>query len=201
MTAPDDAEQLAVLIAEREIRAVLARYCRGIDRVDLELVRSCYHPDAADDHGRYQGDVDGFIEWVGPTLRRFERTMHVLGTCGIEVRGNVAAVETYAVAYHRGVNPAGILADHIVGLRYLDRFERRDRPERLDVSERRDRTERLDLPERRASATAAATWLIARRTCALEWRRDDPVIGSGAFPPDYTLGRRGPDDLVYSLFD
>jgi len=34
------------LVDERDIRNVLTRYCRGIDRIDMELVRSCYHPDA-----------------------------------------------------------------------------------------------------------------------------------------------------------
>jgi hypothetical protein len=153
-------------------------YCRGIDRLDLELVRGCYHSDATDDHGRYRGNVDGLIAWLAPTLARFDRTMHFLGTCNIEIRGDVAAVETYAVAYHRGTNPAGQLADHIVGLRYLDRFERRA-----------------------AKPGDHATWRIARRACALEWRRDDPVIGSREFPADYTMGSRGPDDLVYSLFE
>jgi hypothetical protein len=172
------ADEIDVLLAEREIRAVLARYCRGIDRVDLDLVRSCYHADATDDHGRYQGDVDGFIVWVGPVLARWQRTMHFLGTCGIDVRGDAAAVETYAVAHHRGVNPQGVLADHIIGLRYLDRFERRTSG---------------------AEPHAEPRWLIADRTCALEWRRDDPVFGSGEFPAGYTLGARGPEDLVYRL--
>ncbi len=175
MTGP---EGVSILLAEREIRSVLALYCRGIDRVDLELVRACFHPDATDDHGRYQGGVDGLIDWLAPTLARFDRTMHFLGTCNIEVRGDVAAVETYAVAYHRGTNPAGLLADHVIGLRYLDRFERRA-----------------------AAPGDAAAWRIAQRTCALEWRRDDPVVGSGEFPTGYTMGTRGPDDLVYSLFD
>jgi hypothetical protein len=42
--------EIALLAAEREIRAALARYCRGIDRMEAELVRSVYHPDAHDDH-------------------------------------------------------------------------------------------------------------------------------------------------------
>ncbi len=172
-----ESSDVAVLLADREIRSVLARYCRGIDRVDLGLVRTCYHPDATDDHGRYRGNVDGLIEWLAPTLARFDRTMHFLGTCNIEVRDDVAAVETYAVAYHRGTNATGQLADHVVGLRYLDRFERR------------------------TGSPGDPTWRIARRTCAIEWRRDDPVVGSGEFPAGFTMGRRGPDDLVYSLFD
>lgn len=167
-------DDLRCLVAEREIRAVLARYCRGIDRLDLDLVRSCYHPDATDDHGRYRGGVDGFIDWVIQPLSRFERTMHFLGTSNIEFApgsAEAAVSETYAVAYHRGTRPDGVLADHIVGLRYLDRFEWR----------------------------AGAGWRIAERICALEWRRDDPVAGPGDFPTAYTMGERGAVDPLYRL--
>lgn len=35
--------------------------------MDLDLIRSCYHPDAIDDHGDYVGGVDGFIEYARET--------------------------------------------------------------------------------------------------------------------------------------
>ena len=53
------------LIDREQIRDVIYRYARGVDRRDYELVRSCYHPNATDDHGSYKGDVDGFITWLG----------------------------------------------------------------------------------------------------------------------------------------
>ena len=31
-------------------------------RRDMDMVRSCYHPDATDAHGHYNGDVEGFIQ-------------------------------------------------------------------------------------------------------------------------------------------
>jgi SnoaL-like domain len=43
--------QLAHLLDESAIRQLLARYSRAIDRRDYELLRSCYHPDAVDEHG------------------------------------------------------------------------------------------------------------------------------------------------------
>ena len=36
---------------DQAIRDVLARYWRGIDRQDPELVLGTYHPGAYDDHG------------------------------------------------------------------------------------------------------------------------------------------------------
>lgn len=38
-----------------EIWQVLMNYCRGVDRLDRELLLSCYHPDATDDHGIFMG--------------------------------------------------------------------------------------------------------------------------------------------------
>ena len=43
--------RLAELGDQQAIRDVLARYWRGIDRGDADLVRSTYHPDARDAHG------------------------------------------------------------------------------------------------------------------------------------------------------
>ena len=85
------------LLADREIRQVLARYCRGIDRLDLGLVRSCYHDDAVDEHGSFTGDPDEYVAWVGKLLARYAMTMHVLATTSIERTGDVALVESYGL--------------------------------------------------------------------------------------------------------
>ena len=42
---PMDPNGLDALVAERAIRDVVMRYCRGIDRRQFELVRDCYHAD------------------------------------------------------------------------------------------------------------------------------------------------------------
>ena len=38
------------LLDEDAIKKVHLRYCRAIDRRDFDLLRTCYHPDAEDDH-------------------------------------------------------------------------------------------------------------------------------------------------------
>ena len=48
----DLAEKVQILLDERDIREVLLRYCRGVDRCDAELISSCYHADAVDEKSR-----------------------------------------------------------------------------------------------------------------------------------------------------
>lgn len=114
--------EIRALIDRQSIHDVLMRYARGIDRRDFDLVASCYHPGATDDHGRFKGSVEAFIPWVTNTLERFDSTMHFLGNVLIDIDGDTADAETYCVAYHR-LRDAD--TDSIAGLRYVDRFERR----------------------------------------------------------------------------
>jgi SnoaL-like domain len=41
--------------ARLDIHDVLARYCRGADRCDAALMQSCFHEDAVDEHGFFNG--------------------------------------------------------------------------------------------------------------------------------------------------
>jgi hypothetical protein len=112
------------LIARAAIQDVLARYARGIDRRDMELVRSCFHPGAVDDHGSYNGPIDGFVEHLATSLDRYAWIMHFLAPPLIELEGELAWTETYCQSLSRlaGEPPR----DRIAWLRYCDRFERRD---------------------------------------------------------------------------
>lgn len=69
-TFSDPMERLA---AESDIRNCLLRYARGVDRLDMELVRACYHPDATDSHGSFSGTVEKFLPWVEFTTREHAR--------------------------------------------------------------------------------------------------------------------------------
>lgn len=146
------------LIDEAEIKALHIRYCRGVDRLDWDLVRSCYHPDGTDDHGSYKGGIEGFIAWASVGLLRFESTTHFTGNQLVEVTGDVAWAEHYAVVFHRraadGDEPA---ADLIANVRYVDRVERRD-----------------------------GVWRIAERIVLADSNRIEPVKGlwlGDGFPP------------------
>lgn len=160
----------------------LVRYCRGVDRRDLALIRSTYHPDAFDDHGSYKGDVEGFLAFVEKEVHaRFRITQHKLGQSLIEIDGDEAWSESYATCHHvmaevmaepvagaaAGVSGAARdVADMVMGIRYLDRFERRN-----------------------------GEWRIARRELRWEWVRTDRLEGLDG---SWTHGRVDSGDAVFA---
>ena len=160
------------LLARQEIADVILRYARGVDRMDWDLVRSCYHPDAYDDHGTFQGGVEAFVEMCGRFLPRFAVTQHFMGNMLIEVEDDLRAAraETYAVAYHRLELDDGSGKDDVFGIRYVDRFENR-----------------------------GGDWLIAHRVVATEWRRVDDVPRGKIRGGVGEWGRRDADDVVYRI--
>jgi hypothetical protein len=168
------------LLDEQSIRKVLARYCRGIDRLDRELVRSCYHPDAIDSHAGFEGTVDEFIAYAWRLLSRFSMTMHFLGSTLVEFaddRRDLATAETYGIAFHR--SEGGRQKDNWAsGFRYVDRFERR-----VDAGG--------ELGE----------WRIARRVVAAEWMQVDSLDLHLPFAEGVQRGRRDPSDPVYHVLD
>ncbi|GIX29798.1 MAG: hypothetical protein KatS3mg124_0270 [Porticoccaceae bacterium] len=92
---PTHSQALRELLDRQAIWQVLQRLARGLDRLDVELVRSCYFDDAVDDHGHYVGDPDGFIAWANETARQFRWTHHALTTHNCELAGDDAYCETY----------------------------------------------------------------------------------------------------------
>jgi hypothetical protein len=161
---------LVELLAKREIEDVILRYCRGIDRLDRDLVRSCYHPDATDEHGSFRGGVEAFLDWSFGLLARYQSTMHLAGNVLIELAGDAAAAETYGIAFHRGASDEPRL-NLITGFRLLDRFERR----------------------------AGGPWRIAARVAVTEWSRVDDAAGRWPVPAELRSGRRDRSDALYPL--
>jgi ketosteroid isomerase-like protein len=162
--------QLQELLDERQIRAVIYRYCRGIDRCQYEDVRSCYHPEATDHHGDFYGTVDEFVAHVAAVLPTFESTMHFVGNLAIEVKGDTARSEAYTLALARlSASDDQPARDNIVALRYVDDFERR-----------------------------GDEWRIIRRVCAYEWTRTDPVASGWSLPENFLRGRRDANDVVFT---
>lgn len=119
-------DTVRLLADKQEIREVVMRYCRGVDRLDFDLVRSAYHHDGVDHHTGFDGALDEYIAWVEPKLRGFEGTTHIVGNHLAEVRGEVAVSETYGTAVHWGQPASDPRRNFTSGFRYVDHMARRD---------------------------------------------------------------------------
>jgi len=97
-------------------------YARGVDRRDWALVRSCFHDDAVIEGSRMTGRVDTYLSDLEPAVARYAATMHFMGNQLVDVEGDTGRCETYAVAYHWAVLPAGTADDAnlVMAVRYLD---------------------------------------------------------------------------------
>jgi hypothetical protein len=164
-------ERIARLLDRQEIERVIHRYCRGIDRRDLALVRDCYHDDATDHHGSFFGNADEYVAWVDKLLARYRFTTHALNQISIEFGSarDQAAVETYGISVHRG-DPAKPHQNLATAFRYLDRFERR-----------------------------GAAWKIASRVAIGEWSLRLPAEAWWDIPETHVASRRDASDPVYVL--
>ncbi len=118
-------ERLERLIDQQDIEAVLARYCRGVDRGDEALLAACYHPDGTDDHGTFVGLGSDFARWaVGGAAEVWVASHHTVHNVLIDwLDSDVAQVECAVLAFNhrRSAEEVEVFAG-----RYLDRFERRD---------------------------------------------------------------------------
>jgi len=192
----DQENQLRALQDRQDIQHLLTRYARAIDRLDIELLKSLYHPDARDDHASFKGTAQEFAEHAIGFLRdAFVTTMHHVTHSHINVVGDEAAAESYYYAYHRmegdHAKVAGFFGktyadrcaadgtlddghEFICGGRYVDRLSRRD-----------------------------GKWRIAKREITVEWKHfrpsthGDPESGIEAIAAP---ARRDREDIAYRFF-
>lgn len=170
------------------IQDAMYRWCRGVDRRDLDLARSAFHPDAIDNHGQYNGGLDGLIEWLSHRHRTISMSMHICANMLIEFGdADTAVVETYCIAAQRynSDTPEGraVLAamaggrergaagdtDMMAFARYVDVFERRE-----------------------------GEWKIARRAVVHERvNMDDVAPDAPGFGGEWVVGQRDQTDHVY----
>jgi 3-phenylpropionate/cinnamic acid dioxygenase small subunit len=105
------------------IQDVLLRYARGVDHRDLDLVAACFTPDASYEGALARGTIAEALVRLRDRIARYDSTMHFIGNQLIEVNGDTAKSETYAVAYHR-LTERGEARLFSVAVRYLDELVR-----------------------------------------------------------------------------
>lgn len=121
MDAANEAK-LQDLVDRHEIWTLLLRYARGLDRLDRDLIRSCYWDDAIDDHHSFVGSPDAFIDWAFGHARDGSVVQHHgINNHFCEIEGDDAHSETYYTFIGANVAPPHMLS---IG-RYIDHFQRR----------------------------------------------------------------------------
>ena len=182
------------LLDRQEIENVLGLYCRAIDRLDLELLKSVYHPDGTDDHGSFSGNAHEFAKQIIAGLAEvIIDGMHTVTHSVIEISSSrFATAESYYHAYqlcpgghdrvaaffgepyaraHAAHGSIEGSHDYFCGGRYIDLFEKR-----------------------------AGCWKILRRRITNEWNvvRPSTRITEHGYIAAYNLpGRRDKQDPVY----
>lgn len=135
------------LIDKSDIEDLIKKWCRAIDRLDLEAIRDAFHPDAYDDHGTFKGGVDELIAWISNRHKTIPFSMHAVTNYLIDfVDDTKAIVETYCTAMQKyppesrsaleGLvgkldMPANAAMDMTVSCRYLDEVTKRKQEWRI----------------------------------------------------------------------
>jgi hypothetical protein len=164
-----------LLLAERAVKNVILRYCRGVDRMDRALVRSCYHPDADDHHGDFAGGVDEALRWVWDVLETYSSTVHLVANMLVEIDSDEAGsarCESYGTALHFDGGEGG-RRGQAIGFRWIDDLEQRPTPD------------------------GDAQWRFSRRVATTEWIQRFAADEFSAIPDRFLQGRRDRSDPVY----
>jgi hypothetical protein len=129
-TSPDSANSTIMANSvddERALRGLAVAYAHHVDRREATLLAQLFESDAtlrmvwrtgavapAASRGHRQ------IAKVVERLRQFTATFHLIGNHSLEIVGDDASGEVYCEAHH--LTPEGV--DHVMFIRYLDRYRR-----------------------------------------------------------------------------
>ena len=188
--SPADLDEL---VSRSKVYDVLTRYCRALDRCDVELMRSVYWEDGHDDHGVFSGNAAEFADFIIREIQAwFEVTMHAIMNVHMEVAGDVACTESYLFAYHK-IRADRAKVEEIFGSRYAAQFDWAKQgqvPHHFYYGGRY-----VDRLERRGGE-----WRIAHRTVVMDWNENAPsgeILDQGMFATLHPRGTRDRSDPVY----
>lgn len=174
------------LMDKDQIRDVMLRYCRGVDRRQWDLVHNAFFADATDHHADFKGTISDFFAWLEPQHDKVAKSTHMLGNMLIEFAGDsVAVVESYfAVNLELGPEAAGHRKQFVSGDakaapgrvklnvygRYVDRFEKRD-----------------------------GEWRVAKRLTVFDSQHSQPLSSNLEENVNWALGTRDENDTVFKM--
>jgi 3-phenylpropionate/cinnamic acid dioxygenase small subunit len=162
----------------QEIEQLMYRHARSLDRMDAELMKSCYWPEGIEEHQdpiypelfQWNDNAWKFVPVAMKGFSNLKVTQHRISNVLIQLDGAKAVAETYVWAYHvheeNGVDKEGIL-----GGRHHFRLEKRN-----------------------------DEWRILHRSTVFDWNqnRNATAIWSDKFAEKYRTKRdRGDDSYNY----
>ena len=118
------ARELRTLRDRQEILDCVARYARGCDRHDAEVLASAFHSDSVDEHGSTINPGKDYWRWANEQHAAGSiHNMHHITTHLVDIEGDVAHAESYVIGtFLNSDNATG----RILAGRYIDRLERRN---------------------------------------------------------------------------
>jgi ketosteroid isomerase-like protein len=118
------------LIARQAIAGALARHSQGVDRADVELLKSAYHAGASVEYGFFNGPATELATILAQAQRKNAVTLHRTSNIWARVKGARARSESYVMAYmEHGIGAQAV--QRLIGGRYLDEHECREGEWRL----------------------------------------------------------------------
>ncbi len=192
MSGPGE-EEISELVARQKCYDVLTRYCRALDRADVELMRTVYWEDAIDDHGVYKGNAQEFSEFIIREIQNwFEVTMHAICNVHMEYGNDVMCTESYLIAYHK-VKGERDKIEAVQGSKYFAALDLDKVGDTHHVFLYGGRyIDRLEKKE--------GEWKIAHRRVVMDWNENWPgntILDDGMFSTLLLRGSRDQQDPVY----
>ncbi|MFT7460440.1 MAG: 3-phenylpropionate/cinnamic acid dioxygenase small subunit [Planctomycetota bacterium] len=185
--------ELQELLARQKCYDVLTRYCRALDRADLDMMKSVYWEDAIDIHGVFEGNAHEFSEFIIPEIQTwFDIATHNISNVHMDYHGDIMWSESYLISYCQvagtdekvsavygptylsklgGNTGENKKQGFLMGGRYLDKLEKRNKE-----------------------------WRIVRREVVMDWNENRPantILEEGMMKDLQLRGCRGGDDPVY----
>ncbi len=115
-----DHDAAVAWLRDREVvKDLYNRYAYGVDSIDMDLVRSVFHPDCVVVGTMEEGTLDDYLDGLEDGLAAYDATMHFKGNQYVELDGDEAFVETWVIGYHMEA-PGSPISSLVLALRYKD---------------------------------------------------------------------------------
>jgi uncharacterized protein (TIGR02246 family) len=109
----------------RKIRELALRYAQAVDNRDAEKLAGVFTEDGLIDGSGYTSHGREQIMRIPRMLtKRYQKTFHSVQNHLIELNGDQATGEVYALSHHLQRHEDGSLTDFVMVMRYHDRYVR-----------------------------------------------------------------------------